>query len=135
MKSPYEVHAYLAAQAQAFLGGQPGNGNRMLGATLALFGIIVPCTHSEVRRNWILDDGKSIKTFVEYCEFIASDLPAAVPATNPPQPMAQALEKGVFCQLKLNPNLPPLPMRLWIGGLQPGGLLYRFMLVGADYGG
>lgn len=131
MINPFQVHAYLTQQSQSFLGGSTSN--RTQGATLTLFNIVVPCTHSEIRRDWMLEDGQSIKTFIENCEFLASDLPATVPATNPPQPMSYALEKGVLCQLQQNPTLPQIPMRLWIGGLLPGGLVYRFMLVGADY--
>src|ERR1019366_5192174 len=116
MISPFQVHAYLTATAQAFLGGQPATGDRKQVATITLYGVVVPCTHSPLVKNWVMDNGKSSENSVEHCEFLASDLPVSVPNTNPSIPMVNALEKGVLCTLRINPQLPGIPMQLWIGG-------------------
>ena len=135
MKNPYQIHAWLESQSQAFLGGQPGDGNRLQAASLTIWGIAIPCTHSPIVRNWVLESGQSSITTVEVCKFLASDLPASVPGTNPAVPAVMALVKGLPCQLKVNPALPNFPMQLWSGGLEPGGLVYAFMLVDANYRG
>jgi len=135
MKTPYQVHADLTAQAQAFLGGQPSAGNRLLGATLTIIGQTIACTHSPILRDWILQDGKSPTTIVEACEFLLTDLPDTVPNSNPAISTARYLDKGVPCSLQINPNLPGIAFQLWTGGLQAGGLIFRFMLVSANFHG
>ena len=133
MISPFQVHADLTAKAQAFLGGQSSSGDRKQVATITIYGVVVPCTHSPIVRNWILDAGKSSQTAVEHCTFLVSDLPANVPNTNPAKSMTSVLEKGVPCLLNINPKLPGIKMMLWTGGLQTGGLIFDFMLVGDSH--
>ncbi len=133
MKSPFQIHADLTSAAQAFLGGQPWNGNRKLVATITIFGFEIPCTHSPLMKGWIEESGKSRRDYIEHCEFLASDLPQFVPNTNPPKPMIMALDKGVLCMLKPSQDLPGYKMMLFDGGIEPGAKLYRFMLVSQSY--
>ena len=101
------------------------------GSTLTILGVSFPCTIDRVRDNWVLNSGKSRLATVEQCEFLASDVPATIPNTTKPL----ILDKGVFCQLKLNPKVPAMRFQLWDGGLMAGGLVYRFMLVDESYRG
>ena len=114
---PFEEHTgNLAAYEQMLGGGDP------LGcAVLKIFNKDIPVTHTEIVTDFELEYGKSSTTFVERCEFLASDIGAAQPA------------KGVPCTLKPNPAARAMAMQLWRGGLQPGGEVYRFMLVDANY--
>ena len=119
MDSPYQVQALLAQQTQALLGG----GERTGAATLLVRGTGVPCTHSPVMNDFtLIAGGKSPKTFIEQVEFLAADLPANFrPA------------KGVNFTLLVNPQATPINLKFWMGGLLPGGLLYRFMAVDMNY--
>jgi hypothetical protein len=105
------------AQYQAFLGG----GQRLGAAVLRLGNVDVPCTHTEIVGDFELEAGQKATTFVERCEFLANDVGAFKPV------------KGAFCSLRPNSSSDPVPLRLWHGGLQPGGLIYRFMLVDRNY--
>ena len=67
--------------------------------------------------------GMSATTTVERCEFRVSALGSYVP------------RKGDFVTLRVNQNAKPFEMMLWHGGLEPGGEVYRFMLVDKNYKG
>jgi hypothetical protein len=104
---------------QADLGG----GNPTGCATLKIFGLVIPVTHTEIVEGFEIFGGKSLTTFVERCEFLASLIGNSIP------------RKGVLCTLQPNPTATPIEMQLWDGGLQPGGAIYRFRLVSAYYKG
>ena len=121
MLTPFQVHASLVAQAQQFLGGGAA-GQRGGGALLTLFGAQFPCTHGEIIGGFSMGEGgKSDTTLIEQCEFLASDVPAG-----------KVPRKGQFCTLTL-PAGQVFQLQLWSGGLQPGGLTWRFMLVSQSY--
>ena len=127
MKLPFQIHAELMGQAQSLLGGAPGTS----AAKLTIYGVAINCTHSEILDGFELAQaGKSNLLMIEQCEFLAS----LVPAGKVPR-------QGQFCTLVLGPWLTtgpgsaanPYKLQLWTGGLQPGGLTYRFMLVSQNY--
>ena len=96
------------------------------GATLALTSAVppvtVPCTITKILTDFVLVfGGKSSKTAVQICLFRADLLGNRV------------LTKGDFCTLTPYAGGPQYAMRLWHGGLMPGGSLYQFMLVSQDY--
>jgi hypothetical protein len=122
MLTPFQTHTLGMATLETILGG----GSKTGLATLAFScfqGLIVPVTHTEIVTDFDLKwaGGKSPKTFVERCEMIVTDMKNNVPA------------KGIFCVLQPNPKAPIFAMKLWHGGLQPGGEIYRFMLVDQNY--
>lgn len=79
----------------------------------------------------LIPGGKSVKNFIEKCEFPASDIPQFLPNTKTPV----QIKKGTMCTLRQNPSDPGLQMQLWAGGALAGGQVYRFMLVSANYKG
>lgn len=120
--NPFEEQAQNVAAYQDLVGMT--DGTRDGGAMLSIFSRTVPCTHTDVHTDFQLEPGgRSAKTFIEAIEFLASDLPAdAVPI------------KGIKCTLTVRPGGPALALKLWPGGLQAGGLVYRFMAVDENYG-
>jgi len=110
----------LTGQNQQFLGGGAPTG----GAMLCLFKQNIPCTHSEILTNFFLDAGKNSTTAIAQCEFLVAD----VPVESQPK-----IAKGVFCDLTPVPGGAVYHMQLWVGGLLPGGAVYRFMLVDKNY--
>ena len=116
--NPFGVQTDLQEQYETFLGG--GNVKGM--ATLRIFDLEIPCTHTEIVGDVVMGSGGiSPKTFVERCEFRANLVGANKPA------------KGVYCTLKPNPDADPIELQLFHGGLEPGGLVYRFTLVDKNY--
>ncbi len=86
--------------------------------------ITVPCTITKILTDFVLVfGGKSSKTVVEICLFRAALLGDRI------------LSKGDFCTLTPYTGGPQYKLRLWHGGLMPGGKLYQFMLVDANYNG
>jgi hypothetical protein len=109
----------LAAQNEVFLGG--GDELGMARLIFAGFGgLDIPCTHTEIAGDFRLDNGLSMTTFVERCEFRVSKMNGAVPTKNVP------------VTLMVN-STTPLALKLGSGGLMPGGEIYRFMLVDIDF--
>lgn len=88
------------------------------GAVMTMQGAQVPCTHSELIQDFQLMAGQSATTYIEKIEFLASD----VPANFTPR-------KTTKFTLKMNPRAPTIALQLWDGGLQQGGLIYRFRAV------
>lgn len=127
MGNCYTEHAENEALFHQELNGDAGNE----GSTLTVCGISFPCTIDRIKDDWSLSAGKSRLTMVEECEFLAKDVPALVPNTSTPL----VLDKGVQCQLKLNPNLPAKRFQFWDGGLLAGGLVYRYVLVDENFRG
>ena len=123
MIPPFSVHTALEAQYQQFIGGGNANGLATL-MFVHLSNLIVPCTHSEIMADFTLvPGGQSANTMVEHCEFRVSSMNGNIP------------KKGYKVTFQVNPNLPPLYMMLWHGGLQAGGEIYRFALVDVNYRG
>jgi len=121
MQKPFCVHTSLTAQYEKFLGG----GDSLGGATLELFGVVVPCSHTEIAEDYKLGGGGlSMTTMIEKCEFRAALMPQGV------RP-----RKGQFCVLQVAPNGARFELQLWRGGLEPGGEIYRFELVARNYQG
>lgn len=136
----YAEHAANLAQAQAEINAgnaapNPNVNQRLQGPVLVFqqLGIRVGVFCSHVVQDFELEYGKVAKTMVEKCEFPASDIPANVPNTVPPQPVQ--LIKGTRCTLQQFPGDPGIAMQLWAGGPLLGGQVYRFMLVDANYNG
>ena len=77
------------------------------------------------RMDWtsilLFGAGKIPKLFIDQVEFIAADIGMAKP------------RKGVTCQLTVRSGTEPLKLQLWMGGLLPGGLLYRFKAVDENF--
>jgi len=116
---PFQVHTALMGQYETFLGGGDPKGQ----ATLTIFGIVIPVTHTEIVTDFEVMAGLSAKTFVERCEFRVSMVGAN--AVN--------VVKGVLCTLIPIPGGPPFAMQLYHGGLQPGAEIFRWMLVDQNY--
>ena len=109
---------------EQFIGG--GNPLATLTFTTITPQATVPVTHTKIDGSYIFASGKSSTTTVERCEFRASLIPSA---------MLCKIEKGLQCLLVVNPNIPPMAMQLWDGGLVEGGEIFRFMLVDANFRG
>ena len=122
--NPFSAHAALARQYQNLT----GDGTNSL-ATLAFvaFPKLKPIgvTHTEIVTDFELMAGRSSKTMIERCEFLVADVSMVFGLKQP--------QKGNLVTLKVNPALPQLNLQLWHGGLQPGGEIYRFMLVDANF--
>lgn len=122
--SPFEEHAQNVADYQSMLKGDDNSG----GATLTLATLPQPvtidCRFDRIQDDFVLSSGQSPKLFVEQCSFLAS----AIPAT-----CTTVIRKGLKGILKPNPAAKDIPVQLWVGGLEQGGLIYRFMLVDVNY--
>jgi hypothetical protein len=114
-----------ALQAIVFKAGQKTH-ESLYGASVSFLGQPdnpVPCSHSEIINDFeLIPGGKSPKLVIENLFFRAETLPGGfVPA------------KGILCTLNLGDGSTPVSLRLWHGGLQPGGFIYKFMAVDANY--
>ena len=91
--------------------------------TIPGFSTTLPCAHTEIMTDFdLVPGGKSPKTFIEAITFRRELLPDGdVP------------EKGILCSLDMGNGVPVLELRFWNGGLQPGGFIYKFMAVDANY--
>jgi len=119
MLKPFQVHTALMGQYETFLGG----GDPLGQAVLRIFDMNIPVTHTEIVTDFEVMAGLSAKTFVERCEFRVSLVGAN--AIN--------VLKGLKCTLTPVPGGPSFAMQLYHGGLQPGGAIFRFMLVDENY--
>lgn len=123
--NPFAAHAAAVAQTQKIFGG----GDRLKGALLNLFGADIPCTHTQVLQDFeVMPGGQSFTTVVQELEFLASDVAAAVAAGKRPI-------KGENCRLTVTLDGQAYDLKLWTGGLLPGGQVYRFMAVDQNYRG
>lgn len=121
MSNPFQEHAQNFADYQAMLTGDDGSG----GAVMTVDNAPVPCTHSQIVTDFnLVPGGQSATTFIENLEFLASTLP-----TN------YIPKKGKNFSLKANAQAAPLALKFFHGGLQQGGLIYRFMAVDVNYKG
>lgn len=83
----------------------------------------VPCNRTEIMTDFdLVPGGKSPKSFIEAVTF-RSEL---IPAGDIP-------EKGILFGLDMGDGSPVLRLQFWNGGLQPGGFIYKFMAVDANY--
>jgi len=121
MSNPFQEHAQNVADYLTMLQGDDGSG----GAVMTIHGTPVPCTHSEMVADFnLIPGGQSATTFIEKLVFLASSLPANFTP-----------KKGYKFTLMMNPTAAPINLMLWHGGLQQGGLIWRFMAVDASYKG
>ena len=108
------------------LKGDDNSGGATLTFTTLTPQVTVDCTFDRIQDNFDqIAGGQSPKLLVEGCVFLA----AKIPAENQP-----AIRRGLKCNLKPNPNAAVIPLELFIGGLEQGGLIYRFMLRDTNYG-
>jgi hypothetical protein len=123
MSNPFSEHAQNTADYQDMLKGA-GDG----GATLTLKlpdDVTVDCTFDRIMDDFnLVAGGQSPKLMVEGCKFLASGIAADKLAL---------IRKNVFCVLKPNPDAADVPCKLWMGGLEQGGLIFSFMLVDRNY--
>lgn len=124
MSNPFAEHAQNTADYQDMLKGDDGSGGATLTLTTLPQPITVDCTYERIHDDFLMNSGQSPKLVVEQCVFLA----AGVPST-----CTTVIRKGLVGILKPNPSAKDIPIRLWIGGLEQGGLIYRFMLVDANY--
>ncbi len=119
MSNPFQEHAQNFADYLTMLQGDDLSG----GAVMTISGTQVPCTTSQLITNFdYVPGGRSSKTYIENVEFLAADVPANyIPI------------KGNFFTLKMNPQGLPIALMFWHGGLQQGGLVYRFMAVSQNW--
>ena len=90
----------------------------------------VPCTITKMVKDFdLIPGGKSPKTILAICLFRTATIPAAA------LPYFNANPKGIQCTLTPTPASAPVSLQLRHGGLMPGGALYQFMLVDANYKG
>ena len=124
--NPFAEHAQNTADYQAMLKGDDGSG----GATLT-FTTLNPNTTVDCRFEKVIDDfnliqgGQSPKLMVPACKFLSADIPDA---------QKPFIRKGLNCELKPNPNMPAIQLKLWAGGVVQGGVEYDFVLVDSNYG-
>ena len=116
MSNPFQEHAQNRDDYLAMLKGDDSSG----GATLTLQlvpPVTVDCTYECIIDNFdLVAGGQSPKLIVQQCVFSMATIPAAALKT---------VRKGLFACLKTNPNGPSYDVRLWVGGLEQGGLAWR----------
>ena len=123
---PFTAHTNLMVQYEQFLGGGNPSLAYLTFQTLVT-GITVPVTHTEIRNGYsLIPGGRSPELMIERCEFRSVLIP---------DQQNKYLIKGLECTLKPNPTSHVFKLQLWDGGLVPGGEIYRFMLVSANYKG
>ena len=112
------------ADVQAVLaGGDPLQGATLTFPTLAV-SLTVACVHTELLIDFtMLATGRSSKFLIERCEFLAASFQAAD---------RRNIRKGLKCVLSI-PGDNQYHLQLWDGGIQQGGLVYRFTLADEDY--
>jgi hypothetical protein len=122
--SPFGEHAQNTADYQAMLKGDDNSGGAKLTLSTLPDPITIDCRYDRIQDDFILSSGQSPKLFVEQCAFLASDIPVTC---------TTVIRKGLKGTLKPNPTAKDIPIQLLVGGLEQGGLIYRFMLVDANY--
>ena len=85
----------------------------------------IPCTHSPIIKDFVMENGQSSKTLIQSCQFRVSAIDGF--ATD-----AQLL-KGLKCTLTTGIDRVEYPMQLWAGGLVSGGAVYQFALADANF--
>ena len=124
MSNPFAEHAQNDKDYQAMLKGDDGSGGAALTFATLPAPVTVDCTYEWIQDNWHQGSGQIPMLVVMGCRFHAADIPAT--CTTP-------IRKGLNCTLKPNPTAKPVPCRLDIGGLEQGGLIYRFNLCDVNY--
>ena len=89
--------------------------------------VVVPCVHGPILKNFDLGNGKSALTMISFCDFRACFFEGIADDS--------VIVKGLQCTLLSTPGADPLYLQLWTGGLLPGGAVYKFVLVDANYKG
>jgi len=123
--SPFSEHAQNDKDYQAMLKGDDNSGGATLTFPTLPNSPVVDCTFDRIQDDFnLIAGGQSPKLFIEGCRFHVLDIPAA---------SLPAIRKGLQCTLLPNPSANPVACQLWSGGLEQGGLIYRFMLVDVNY--
>lgn len=110
--------------AALFTAGQKTQ-ERLYEASITVPGwqVTVPCTHTEIINDVeLVPGGRSPKTYIDAVTFRAELLPAGdIPYKN------------LKFSLDLGDGATVLDLQFWHGGLMPGGFVYKFMAVDANY--
>jgi hypothetical protein len=122
--NPFQEHARNVAAYQTMLKGEDNSGGATLTFTTLTPQVTVDCRFERIDADFILSSGRSSKLRVDQCSFLASDIPEI---------SLFKITKGLPCVLTPNPTANPVPLQLWIGGLEQGGLIFRFMLVDINW--
>ena len=122
--SPFQEHAANTADYQAMLKGDDNSGGAEITFSTLPNPVTVDCTFERIIDNWDQGSGQVPRLMIEGCKFLAADIPSTC---------ITPIRKGLQCTLKPNPNANAVPCRLDIGGLEQGGLIYRFVLVDVNY--
>lgn len=86
-----------------------------------MFGQTIPCSHSKLEKDFdLVPGGVSPKTFIASLTFRVELTGKSIP------------KKGTLCTLK-TVDKQSVALQLWSGGPLPGGELYEFMAVDANY--
>ena len=123
--SPFAEHAQNTADYQAMLKGDDNSGGATISFPTLPMLPPIDCTFDRIQDNWDLSSGQVPKLLVEGCVFLAALIPDA---------QKPVIRRGLKCNLKPNPSAAVVPLELFIGGLEQGGLIYRFMLRDTNYG-
>jgi hypothetical protein len=104
-------------------------GEQLDGATLTFTTLPqsapVPCTHSPIIKDFVMENGQSSKTLVQACQFRVAAVDGF--ATD------AELQKGLKCTLTTGIDQVQYGMQLWAGGLISGGAIYQFMLADESF--
>jgi hypothetical protein len=125
MSNPFAEHAQNTADYQDMLKGDDGSGGATLTFTTLQPNITVDCTYEKILDDFnLIAGGQSPQLVIEQCVFLAAPFSDAAKTK---------LRKGLQCTLKPKPAAAEVQVQLWSGGLEQGGMIYRFMLVDANY--
>lgn len=115
---PFSQHTALLQQYENFTGG----GTSLATLLFVAVNLKVPCTHTEVSgESQLVVGGFSPGTMLERCEARISLFNGYVPL------------KGHLCNLQVNPTAPVIALQVASVNIEPGGEVYRFQLVDANY--
>jgi hypothetical protein len=124
--NPFQEHAENVADYQDMLKGDDNSGGAKLTFPTIPNIPAIDCTFDRIQDDFNqIAGGQSPRLLIEGCKFLASDIPDA----DKP-----SIRKGLKCNLLPNPSAKVVACELWVGGLEQGGLIYRFMLRDTNYG-
>lgn len=87
--------------------------------------ITIPCTHSPVIKDFVMENGQSSKTLISACQFRVSAIDGFATDVE--------LKKGLKCTLITGIDRVEYGMQLWAGGLLSGGAVYQFVLADENF--
>ena len=122
--NPFQEHARNVAAYQAMLKGDDNSGGATLKFDSLTVQLTVDCRFERIRDDFVFMNGESPELTVPDCKFLASDIP---------DDQKKNIRKGLNCILKPNPTWPDIPLKIWSGGVEQGGVDYSFMLVDRNF--